>query len=128
MNGYSPKSMIKATKVVGASEAGLQVSESMGLTAGGSCSLRVDIKVEAVTVGAGITFKLQHMVVDTFKDLSSANSSVAITANGTYSLKMNVNIAADQVDMPLAKQIRVVAVTGAGSAVTISQMQLLQEI
>ena len=124
-NGYSPKAILKASKVLGASLTDEVIAES-GLSASGSRNLRLDIKAESVTVGAGITLQLQQLVVDEWKDLTSANSSVSITADSTVTIKLLELIAADQADLPLAKQIRVVATTGAGSAVTLSSVLLLQ--
>lgn len=124
-NGYSPKSILKSALSVGASETDSVVAES-GLSASGSRTLRVDIKADSVVVGGGITLQLQQLVVDEWKDLSSANSSVAITADGTYTIKMSDVISADQADMPLAKQLRVVVTTGAGSSLVLSSVLLLQ--
>lgn len=64
--------------------------------------------------------------LDTWSDLAGANASVAITADGEYSLKQNMLRAADQPNFPLQKQIRLVVTTGAGDAVTFDSMKLLQ--
>jgi len=126
-NGYSPKELAAIPQRVLASQS-VQVGKEEGLSAGGSIHLRVDILVSAVTVGSGITAKLQQKRFDTWADLASANSSVAITAAGEVTIRLLVERAADQADMPLAKQVRVVVTTAAGAAVTVDKVRLLQSL
>lgn len=127
-NGYSPKSLLPAAVTLGASVTNQQVGEECGLSAGGAIRLRVDLKVSAVTAGAGITAKLQQKSLDAWSDLASTNASVAITTAGEVSIKLLVERSADQADMPLKKQVRVVLTTGAGSAVTVDKIVLLQPL
>lgn len=126
-NGYSPKELVAVPQVIGASQS-VQVGKEEGLSAGGSIHLRVDALVSGVTVGSGITLKLQQKRFDSWADLASANSTLAITANGEYTLRLMVERAADQADMPLAKQVRLVVVTAAGAAVTVEKARLLQSL
>lgn len=128
-NGYSPKDILRETLTFGASVTAEPVSEDTGLYATGALmGFRVDFKVSAVTAGAGISAKLQQRTIDAWTDLAGANATVAITANGEYSLKQLALISADQPNFPVKKQIRVVVTTGAGSAVTFDEMYLLQPL
>lgn len=130
MNGYSPQLISRGASVIGAGVTKQAVSkpEGSGLTSGGSKHFRVNVKVTDVTVATGITLILQHLIIDEWKDLAGANASVAVTADGTYSLTQAVERSADQPNMPVSKQIRVVCSTGAGDAVTVQQVELLQEL
>lgn len=125
MSGYAIKSLIGQSAIVGASVTAQELGTS-GLSSLGAKSLRVHIKAEDVTVATGITVRLQQLVFSTWSNLASANSSVSITADGNYVIRMDNIRSADQADMPLSKQIRVVITTGAGDAVTISGLELLQ--
>ena len=129
-NGYSPTDKkIAGLQPIGASESEVLVG-SLGLSAGGSRHLRIDIAVSSVTVTTGITAKLQMAPRggDTFTDLAGANASVAITGNGVFSLTQAVERAADQANMPLMKNIRVVITTQAGDAVTVDNVLASQEL
>jgi hypothetical protein len=129
MNGYSPKDVIRETKVFGASVTEEQVSEDIGLTAGGAIDgFRIKFKCSSVTNSTGITAKVQMRTIDTWTDLAGANASVAITADGEYSIKQLALISADQPNFPLEKMLRVVITTGAGDAVTFDKMSISQEL
>lgn len=125
MSGYPLKSILKAPAVLGASITAQELAV-FGVSGQGSRSLRVNLKAESVTAGAGITVSLQHLIAGTYVPLASSNASVAVTGNGVFSIRLDVAKSGDQVDMPLSNQVRVVITTGAGSAVTISQLDLLQ--
>lgn len=129
-NGLSPKEILLDTAGVtlGASVSNQVVSKEEGLSAGGALNLRITFKASSVTSSTGITAKLQHKIVDTWTDVNSANASVAITANGVYSIKLNKEVAADIADMPLCKQVRLVCSTGAGDAVTFNNILIQQEL
>lgn len=104
--------------VVGASETDLPLG-TFALDAYSSRSLRIDMVCSSVTAATGITAKLQNRAESgDWEDLGSANASVAITGNGTFSITMLIERAADQVDMPLRKTSRLVITTGVGDAVT----------
>jgi len=129
MNGYSPKDIIRESVAVGASETETPISKDTGLTAGGAVDgFRIMFKVSSVTVTSGITAKLQMRTLDAWTDMAGANASVAITADGEYTLKQLALISADQPNFPVSKQVQVVCTTGAGDAVTFDKMVLLQEI
>lgn len=104
------------------------ISREEGLTSGGSLNLRVDIKASAVTVVGAITAKLQHKSTNgTYSDLAGANASVTISTAGYFSLRQNVEIAADQPNMPIKSMVRVVlSTTNAGDAVTIDDIWIQQ--
>lgn len=126
MSAYPVKNLATAGVVyVGSSQTDVVLGLS-GLTGEGARSLRVNVKAEDVTIATGVTVQLQHLIADEYVDLTSANSSVAITAAGVYSIKMDIEIAADQADMPLSKQLRVVCSSGAGDEATFTTIDLLQ--
>jgi hypothetical protein len=125
VSGYPSKSILKSPVVLGASVSAQELAV-FGVSGQGSRSLRLNLKAESVTAGAGITVALQQLIAGTYVALASTNASVAITATGVVSIRLDVAKSADQVDMPLSNQLRVVITTGAGSAVTISEIDLLQ--
>lgn len=128
-NGYTPRDILREVLTFGASQSNQQVSEEAGLYAGGAIhGFRVDFKVSGVTAGTGISAKLQQRTIDAWSDLAGANASVAITADGEYSLKQLALISADQPNFPIKKMIRVLVTTGTGSAVTFDEMYLLQPL
>lgn len=102
-----------------------------GVTDGGSKNLRVSIRCSGVTVVGSIAAKLQMAVTsnDTYVDLAGANASVSITADGIVHLRQNIEVAADQPNMPLLKHLRVVlTTTNAGDEITIDNVYLLQQL
>lgn len=127
-NSYTPQDMrlVSPTKVLGASLTNEQISREIGLSYDGSLNFRVDVITSAVTAGAGISLKLQMRSgnFEAWADVAGANATVAVAAAGSVSMRQNVEVAADQVNMPLKKQIRVVATTSAGSAVTINEVRV----
>ena len=131
MNGLSPSDKKKngLQPIVGivTNEA---ISQEFGLSAGGSLNLRLDLEVSGVTLVGSITAKLQHRSPGgSFADLAGANASVSITADGVVSMTQNVQVAADQPNMPIRKMVRVVlSTTNAGDEVTIDKVYLSQEL
>lgn len=129
-NSYSPvdRRLKTPTLTLGASVTNEPVSNEIALTSQGSKNLRVDVVTSAVTAGAGITLKLQHRSgnFEAWADLAGANASAAVAAAGTSSLRQNVEVAADQPNMPIKKMVRVVATTGVGSALTINEVRISQ--
>jgi len=131
MNGYTPvdKKATNLNPIVGIVTA-LEIGNA-GLSAGGSKNVRVDVRVSGVTVVGSIAIKLQHAVTgaDTFIDLVGANATVAVTADGIVSLRQNIEVAADQPNMPLMKHLRaVLTTTNAGDEVTIEKVFVSQEL
>lgn len=129
-NGYSPKDYIHESVSKGASLTDSPVSEEIGLSGNGCLNMRVDFVVSGVTLTTAITARLQFRTNEDFSwaNAASANSSVSITADGGYSLKLSAFRAADQADMPLPKMCRLVVTTGVGDAVTFDALYLSQEL
>ncbi len=88
---------------------------------------RADLVCSSVTSTTGITAKLQHRALGgSYADLGSANASVSITGNGTFSITLLVERTADLVDLPLRQACRIVVTTGAGDAVTFDKVSVQQ--
>ena len=123
---YENEFSSSAPKVLGASLTNEVLTGDISLTAGGSTkSVRFEVVTAAVTVGAGITLAAQSQLADgTWVAVSGLSASV--TAAGCSVLSMNANSAAGIAAMPLAKLMRVVVTTGAGSAVTVNSVRFLQ--
>ena len=130
MNGLSPKDINLSTAEITGVQTDKAVSKDAGLTAGGSLNMRVDVEVSGVTQVGTLTLKLQQRSPGgTFADLAGANASATFTADGTVSLRQNIQVAADQPNMPLQKTIRVVlSTTNAGDIVTIDKLYLNQQL
>lgn len=91
-------------------------------------NFRADIVCSSVTVGGGISVKLQSRAKGgVYTDLATGNASVSVTGNGTVSIVLHVQRAADQADLPLRKHCRLVLTTGAGSAVTVDEITVQQQ-
>ena len=126
-NGWAPKNVVKSgLAAIGASQTNLAISNDFGISAQGACQgMVIAVAVSGVTVGAGITAKLQSGISGTFVD----SKSVSITGNGTFYIKL---LAANSSDastyLPLLTGGRVVVTTGAGSACTIDAVYVLQPL
>lgn len=130
-NGFSPKdikldSLVPVSGIVTATP----ISKDTGLNWGSVARLRIDIKASGVTSVGTITAALQDRAPNgTFTTLAGANASVVITAAGFFTITQLVERAADQPNIPIRKQIRVVlTTTNAGDAVTIDNVWLYQEL
>ena len=131
MNGLSPqKIQEQLSKVILGVVTEEAISKDAGLSAGGSLNLRVDIEVSAVTIVGSMAAKLQHRSPGgAWEDLVGANATVAITADGTFSMRQNVQVAADQPNMPIRKMIRVVVTTtNASDTAQFDNVYLSQEL
>lgn len=125
MNGWSPKDYKKNNlAALGASLTDEVISEIIPITAGGARMLVVKFKVSSVTVGGGITAKLQSGIDQEFVD----SKTVAITASGNFYIKLLAEAAGDQTYLPLLASARLVVTTGVGSAITIDKISVLQEL
>ena len=130
MNGYAPKDrLLQGVGSFSGVTAQTPISRDISLTAGGSKNLRIDVEVSGVTQVGTLTLTLQGRSPNgSFADLAGANASATVTANGTVSLTQNIEVAADQPNMPLPKQLQVtLTTTNAGDAITIDKVWVLQE-
>ncbi len=126
MAAISNQILRKLAPSVGASETDLPIAE-FSCDFESALNFRADVVCSSVTAFTGITVKLQHRAVEgAYANLSSANGSVAVTGNGTFSIVLHVQRAADQADLPLRKQCRLVVTTGAGDAVTFDNIIIQQ--
>lgn len=125
MNGWYIKDYKSPTvSAVGASATNSPISVEFPLSqCAATRAFVVKIKVTGVTVATGITAKLQTGIDGEYVD----SKTVSITADGNYYIKLLAAAAADQTYFPLLNTARVVITTGAGDAVTISKVQVLQE-
>lgn len=122
-NGWSALEVSKP-QTIGASATNTAVTKEYPITAGGSIHHVIAIDVTTVTVAAGITAKLQTAINDIWVDSKTA----AITVAGRVYIKLNVEVAGDQTYLPLLNKGRVVISTGAGDAVTVTAVNILQEL
>jgi hypothetical protein len=124
---YTPTSALKSQSpvVVGASVT-VPASEEFRISHAGSLNLLVGIQCASVTAGAGITAKVQSSFYGQAGADWQDGNSVSITGNGWFYIRMNVQTSGDQAKLPLADVGRIVVTTGAGSAVTVSTVEVLQ--
>lgn len=126
MNAWSPRniSALNAPVAVGASQTNAPVSIPFGITAGGSRNIVVAAKVSGVTAGAGITLKLRSAIgTNTAQDSKTA----AVTADGMHYIKLVAESSTDQAFLPLLSLGQLVVTTGAGSAITVDNVWVIQE-
>jgi hypothetical protein len=125
MAGYTPLDKKNPqVSIVSGVQTGKEIA-NVGLTAGGSIQLRIDARLSDVTVVGSINLKLQHAVTgsDVYTDLVGANATVSVTADGIYSMTQLYTRTADMPNLPLRKQLRVVAVlTNAGDTLTVDNV------
>ena len=118
MAAITQQELRRLNSTVGASETDTVVAE-FSVDWESALHFRLDVVCSSVTVASGITVQVQDKALGgSYEDLSSANSAVAITGNGTFSITLLLERAADQVDLPLKKSCRLVCTTGAGDTVT----------
>ena len=125
---YSPEHVLKSqtAQVLGASATAIAVTEPFRISHSGSLNILVGIKCASVTAGAGITAKLQSSIYGNSSADWIDGNSVSITGNGWFYIRMNVQASGDQAKLPLADVGQIVLTTGAGSAVTVSDVLVLQ--
>lgn len=128
MNGWSAKDYAlnsgNGGTSLGASVSNSPVSKEFPVTAGGAIHMAIKIVASAATVAAGITAKLQTAIGSDWVD----SKTVAVTAAGNFYIKLNVEVAGDQTFLPLLNKGRIVITSGAGDSVTISEVDVLQDI
>jgi hypothetical protein len=129
MNGWAVKEVgayPAGAQTVGAGQTNALISlEGWPITAGGATQgIVVKIKVSGVTVATAITAKLQTAIGSDYEDVKT----VAITANGSYYIRLLPTVTADQPFMPLLNKGQVVLTTGAGDTATIQFVGVLQDL
>lgn len=127
MSGWSPKDVTLAATgtVYGATLTDTPISLPYPITAGGALNCVLKIKTSAATVATGITAKLQTGLGGDWVD----SKTVAITAGaGKFYIKLQAPVAGDQAFLPLLGAGRVVVTTGAGDSVTVTSVEVLQEL
>lgn len=103
----------------------LPVTSEFPITAGGALNMAIKITATGVTVAGSITAKLQTAIGSDWVD----SKTVAITADGSVYLKLNIQVAADQTFLPLLNKGRIVlTTTNAGDAATVSSVKILQAL
>jgi len=134
MSGYYQKEvLIKDTSTtLGASETNTPISQNFRISAEGSKFLKVLVVSDTVTAGAGITWTLQQWLG---KDedgndewaACGAPKTVSVTGDGVTVLTWNNGLAADAAYLPFTNMARVVMTTGAGSAITVERVSVIQQ-
>lgn len=124
MNGWSASGYALGTQVSGI-VTNLPASREFPITAGGSKNIVVKVTASGVTVAGSISAKLQSAIGADWVDAKLAT----VAADGSVYIRMNIEVAADQAALPLLNKGRVVVTTtNAGDIVTISDVQVLQEL
>jgi hypothetical protein len=125
---YKPDSVLlnEVSQVLGASVTAQAVTIPFRISHSGSLNILIGVKCASVTAGAGITAKLQSSLWGNSQSDWIDGNSVSVTGNGWFYIRMNVQTSADQSKLPLGDVGQVVVTTGAGSAVTVSAVVLLQ--
>ena len=118
----------ETSRLVGAAATNSPISREFPISAKGSLNLLVGIKCESVTVGGGITAKLQSSILGNSDADWLDGNTVSITGNGWFYIRMNVQVTGDQAKLPLADVGRLVLTTGAGSAATVSKAYICQGV
>ena len=116
----------ESNQAVGAAATDRALSREFPISAKGSLNLLVGLKCASVTVGGGITAKLQSSILGGAEADWLDGNTVSITGNGWFYIRMNVQVAADQAKLPLADVGRLVLTTGAGSAATVTEAYICQ--
>ena len=123
---YTPDNVCPVPLTLGASLTASPVSQEFRISHSGSLNILVGIQCSGVTAGAGISAKLQSSILGGVSADWQDGNSVAITGNGWVYIRMNVQTSTDQAKLPLADVGRLVVTTGVNSAVTISQVCIVQ--
>lgn len=122
-----PHDVLKGTtQTVGASAQNTVLGKEFGVSDGER--IRIDLIASALTVGAGITAKLQVSpgVDSTGAKIWVDSKTAAMTATGASTITLQPEVTGDQTYLPLPDTARVVVTTGAGSSVTVIHINVLQ--
>jgi hypothetical protein len=126
MNGWAAKQVLAGASpiVIPASQTNILVGKEYPITAGGSLNHVVKLVASGVTLTNAITAKLQSAIGNDWVD----SKTVSISADGNFYIKLQSNASADQTHLPLLNKGRLVITTGVGDLVTISSVEVLQEL
>lgn len=125
MNGWAPKNVEITGAAVSGVIANSPISVEFPITAGGSKNMVIKLKVSGVTVVGSITAKLQTALGSDWVD----SKTVAVSADGNFYIKLNIEVAGDQTFLPLLARGRVVlTTTNAGDAASVTSVEVLQEL
>lgn len=101
------------------------ISKEYPVTAEGAKYCAIKITVSGVTVVGAITAKLQSAIGSDWVD----SKTVAITATGSFYIKLLSEAAGDQTYLPLLNKARVVvSSTNAGDVYTVTSVEVLQPL
>lgn len=121
-----------ASRTLGASVSDITVTDPFDLLGHGR-EMAVVLKVSGVTAGAGITASLwTGYLADNTTSApifrATADKSVSITGNGVFEILLNPEVAGDVAKMPLGYHGKVTVTTGAGSAVTVDEVHIVEPL
>jgi len=113
--------MLANPVVVGASQSGAEIAR-FNINHEQSLNLSFVVVVSAATVADAVSVKLQHSYNGGAAWVDVPGIVGSVTAPGAIAFGVNVQDPNLQDDLPLYPSARVVAVTGTGDAVTVSQV------
>jgi len=123
-NGWSPRS-IEIARTYSGVQTNNPISAEFPITAGGSRNMVLKITTSAATVVGTVTVKLQSAIGSDWVDMKSTT----IASAGSVYLRLNIEVAGDQSVLPMLAKGRVVlTTTNAGDSITLSGIQVLQEL
>lgn len=117
-----------ASQAVTASQTAKVVSNVFRITAQDSLNFLCRVKAASTTVAAAITAKLQESWDGTNWEAVGNRAQVSITADGTFEISLVATDTSDAAQLPLWPQARVVIDTGAGDAVTITEVWVTKRL
>lgn len=125
-NGWSAKNVALAGKSISGAVTNEPVTVEFPNSAGGALNGIIKLKVSAVTQVGTITPKLQTANGSDWVDVKSGS---VITTAGIQYIRWNIEVAADQLVLPLLNKSRVViTTTNAGDKVTVDLCEVLEEL
>lgn len=123
MNAWVPNTVtLPNLGPIGASQTAVPVSKKFPITAGGSKNIVICISVSAVTGTIDATLRTS------LGTATAVNAkAITISSTGNSYIKLNSDVAGDQTHLPLLSLGEIIVDTGAGEAITITSVQVLQE-
>lgn len=123
-DGYKFKNVVKdgASQVVGASATNQVVSNVFPMSTQDSLYFLAKIVCTTVTAAAGITAKLQESWNGaTWEDVGN-RAQVSVTTDGNFEISILATDSSDAAQLPIWALGRIVVTTGAGDAVTVTEV------